>query len=96
VPHTLAMHGGFRVNNSAAVVSMALAGLGIARINDVLGSQLVREGRLAPVLAEQCVPGEYPIYAAILAERHRAPKIRATMDYLKQCFAAFASPHRSP
>lgn len=77
------------VNSSAAVVSLALAGAGIARINDVVGRELVREGRLKPVLARYGVPGEYAIYAAILAGRHRAPKIRATMDYLQTCFAAF-------
>ncbi len=86
---TRPMQGRFRVNNSAAVVSMALAGVGIARINDVLGRELVRQGKLKPVLAAFCVPGEYQIYAAILAERNRAQKIRATMDYLKTCFAAF-------
>jgi LysR family transcriptional regulator for bpeEF and oprC len=86
------MQGQFRVNSSAAVMSLALAGAGIARINDVLGREFVRQGTLKSVLADYCIPGEYPIYAAILAERHRAPKVRVTMDYLKTCFAAFLSP----
>lgn len=89
------MRGRFRVNNSAAVVSLALAGTGIARINDVLGRDLVHQGKLKPVLADYCIPGEYSIYAAILAERHRAPKIRVVMDYLKICFAAFSRPART-
>ncbi|MBX3653576.1 MAG: LysR family transcriptional regulator [Ramlibacter sp.] len=91
-PLTLTVAAPLRVNSSAAVVSLALAGAGIARINDVLGRQLVEQGLLKPVLARHGVPGEHPIYAAILAERHRATRIRATMDYLEACFAAFRKP----
>jgi DNA-binding transcriptional LysR family regulator len=87
ITHTLP--GQMRVNSSAAVVSLALAGVGIARINDAVGHSLVVQGRLKPVLQRYVVPGEYPIYAAILAERHRAAKIRATMDFLQLCFASF-------
>lgn len=83
------MRGAFRVNNSAAVLSLALAGAGIVRLNDVIGDALVKEGRLVPVLAEFCVPGEFAIYAAVLAERHRAPRVRITMAFLKECFRAF-------
>ncbi|MBI2772516.1 MAG: LysR family transcriptional regulator [Burkholderiales bacterium] len=81
-----------RVNSSSAVVSLALAGAGIARINDVLGRSLVRQRKLRPVLARHGIAGEHHIYAGILAERHRAPKIRATMDYLQDAFAAFLAP----
>ncbi len=91
--HTcVTVRGQMRVNSSAAVVSLALAGAGIARINDVVGRRLVEQGRLKPVLERYGVPGEHLIYAVILAERHRAPKIRATMDYLQTCFSAFAMP----
>lgn len=86
----LAVQGRLRVNSSAAVVSLALAGAGIARINDVIGRELVAQGRLKPVLARHTVSDVYSIDAVILAERHRAPKIRATIDYLQVCFAAFS------
>ena len=85
----LEVQGQLRVNSSAAVVSLALAGGGIARVNDVIGGALVQEGRLKPVLGRYTVAGVYSIDAVILAERHRAPKIRATVDYLQACFAAF-------
>jgi DNA-binding transcriptional LysR family regulator len=91
-PATRVMRGAIQVNNSAAVVSLALAGAGIARFNDVLGRELVRQGRLQPVLATQSSPGEFLIHAAILANRKRAPKIRVCADWLKQCFAHFSSP----
>ena len=83
------VQGHVRVNSSAAVVSLAIAGAGIARINDLVGQQLVMGGQLKPVLRRYNALDQYPVYAAILAERHRAPKIRATMDFLAQCFTAF-------
>ncbi len=83
------VRGHVRVNSSAAVVSLAVTGAGIGRINDVVGKQLVMQGQLSPVLARYSDPGQYPVYAAILAERHRAPKIRATVDFLALCFADF-------
>jgi DNA-binding transcriptional LysR family regulator len=87
ITHTLA--GQLRVNSSAAVVSLALAGAGIARINDVVGQSLVAQGKLKPLLQRYVIAGEHPIYAVILAERYRAAKIRATMDFLQTCFAEF-------
>lgn len=76
-------------NSSAAVVMLALHGAGIARINDVVGQQLVAQGQLKPVLSRYAPAVQYPVYAAILAQRHRAPKIRATVDFLELCFAGF-------
>ncbi len=89
--HTIthALSGQLRVNSSAAVVSLALAGAGIARINDVVGHSLVAHGQLKPLLQRYVLAGEHPIYAVILAERYRAAKIRATMDFLQTCFAEF-------
>ena len=89
-PVTLTMQGQIRVDSSAAVVALALGGNGIARINNVLGRKWVAEGKLKEVLPRYAAPGEYPIYCAILAARHKAPKIRATMDFLQSCFSEFA------
>ena len=83
------VRGQVRVNSSAAVVALTLGGAGIGRINDVVGEDLVRKGLLKPALARYSAPDQYPVYAAILAERHRAPKIRASMDFLARCFEAF-------
>jgi DNA-binding transcriptional LysR family regulator len=84
-----AVRGQIRVNSSAAVLSLALAGAGIGRINSVVADRLVALGQLQLVLARNTSPEQYPVYAAILAERHRAPKIRAATDFLSLCFAAF-------
>lgn len=83
------VRGQIRVNSSAAVLSLALAGAGIGRINSVVADRLLALGQLQLVLARNTSPEQYPVYAAILAERHRAPKIRAATDFLSLCFAAF-------
>ena len=72
------------------LVNMAFEGIDIAvRAGVAPLDTVVANGQLRPVLARYTVPQQYPVYAAILAERHRAPKIRATMDFLTICFAAF-------
>lgn len=81
--------GDLRVNSSGAVVSLALAGAGIARINDVLGNRLVAQGCLKPVLTRHVVPGVHHIHAVVLATRDRAPRIRAAMDFLLESFSMF-------
>ena len=68
---------------------LAPAGAGFGRKNDLVGEQLVGQGLLKQVPGRYCSPEHYLAYAAILAERHRAPKIRATMDFLTLCFADF-------
>lgn len=96
----VSVKGQVRVNNSASVISLALCGAGIARINDVVGQVLVEQGKLLPVLPQVVDHGSHSIFAVILSTRHRAPKVRATMDYLQTCFEAFVQPvggraHRS-
>ncbi len=93
-PVTLEVQGNVRVNSSASVISLALCGAGIARINDVVGNALVEEGRLRPVLGKLMRPGSSPVYAVILSTRHRAPKILAAMAFLQSCFSEFREPAR--
>jgi DNA-binding transcriptional LysR family regulator len=89
--YTLNMVGQISVNSSAAVVRAALSGAGIASLNDVVAGALVNEGKLKPVLAKYVKREDLPVYAAILSERHRAPKIRAVISFLETCFESFQS-----
>lgn len=91
-PVALEVQGHVRVNNSASVISLALSGAGIARLNNVIGDALVRDARLRPVLARFIDPGSNPVYAVILSARHKAPKIVAAMDFLQSCFSEFKAP----
>jgi LysR family transcriptional regulator for bpeEF and oprC len=91
-PTVLSVKGQVQVNSSASVISLALCGAGIARMNDVVGQALVDQGKLLPVLPLAVERGSHAIFAVILSIRHRAPKVRAAMDYLQTCFASFATP----
>lgn len=76
-----------RTDNTALVVSLVLQGVGIARIHDLSALPLIRQGRLVPILQAYFVSPQVPIYAVILQERHRLPKIRACIDYWAQWIA---------
>ncbi|MDD5028849.1 MAG: LysR family transcriptional regulator [Rhodoferax sp.] len=83
----LQVKGHTRTDNSALLLSLVLNGVGIARINSLFALPLVRQGRLVPVLQDQFVSPIIPIYAVMLQERHRLPKIRACIDYWAQWLA---------
>jgi DNA-binding transcriptional LysR family regulator len=48
---------------------------------DQLARPLVASGALVPLLQEHFSTPPVPIYAVMLQERHRLPKIRACIDY---------------
>ena len=83
----LQVNGYTRADNTALLVSLVLQGLGIARIHDLSALPLIRQGRLVPILQEYFVSPQVPIYAVILQERHRLPKIRACIDYWAEWMA---------
>jgi DNA-binding transcriptional LysR family regulator len=73
--------GNYRSNSSGTVMAMAFAGLGIVRSNTAICEPMVARGQLVRVMDElvECVT--VPIQAVMLQERHRAPKIRACIDF---------------
>lgn len=79
--------GPYQSDNTATLASMALAGLGIARIVTVVAEPLVRQGRLVPVLPTVCVKDPVPLSAFMLAGRHRLPRIRACLDHWAEWLA---------
>lgn len=85
-PIKLAVQGFWRCNDSSIATTMALEGLGIARIATLVALPLVAQKRLVPVLAEFVEPMAVPIFAATASRRQRLPKIRACIDYWAQWF----------
>ena len=79
--------GTLRSDNTAIVLAMALAGLGIARLNRVIVAPHVAEGRLLPLLQDHVVVQASPIFAVMLPDRQRLPKVRACVDHLAAWFA---------
>ncbi len=73
-----------RTDNTAVVLALVQNGVGIARVTDLVAAPLVRSGALVPVLPALFATSPLPVYAVMLQERHRLPKIRACIDYWAQ------------
>lgn len=70
-----------RADSTAAVVALAQSGVGIARIVELVARPLEASGALVRVLPEVFAAPAVPMYAVMLHERHRLPKVRACVDY---------------
>jgi DNA-binding transcriptional LysR family regulator len=76
--------GPFSSDNAATMTSMAIAGLGIARIPSLVAATLVAQGKLQSVLINQINDTPTTVSAFMLSGRHRLPKIRACIDHWAQ------------
>jgi DNA-binding transcriptional LysR family regulator len=91
-------HGGAEViarghtssDNTAVIAALLLNGVGLARIVDIVALPLVKSGALVPVLADQFATEPVPMFAVMLQERHRLPKVRACIDHWQAWLAALA------
>jgi DNA-binding transcriptional LysR family regulator len=83
-----------RVDNTAAMVALVEAGAGISRIADLVAAPRVAQGRLVPVLPGVFSPEPVAMYAVMLRERHRLPKVRACIDHWAEWMAQMARPAR--
>jgi DNA-binding transcriptional LysR family regulator len=92
----LQVQGHTRTDNSAMVLTLIRQGVGIARVMDVLAAPLIRSGELVPLLQDQLDNPRVPIYAVMLQERHRLPKIRACIDYWAEWIPALAGTGSPP
>jgi len=70
-----------RTDNSAMLLALTLAGVGIGRLNDIYTSGHIERGTLVPLLDDWFDRSRVPIYAVMLSERHRLPKLRACVDH---------------
>ncbi len=92
----LVVQGHTRSDNSAVLLTLVEQGVGIARLNDLLAQPLVACGALVPVLPGHFASPSVPIYAVMLQERQRLPKIRACIDYWAQWLAQMAQGPNPP
>jgi DNA-binding transcriptional LysR family regulator len=77
-----------RVNNADAIYRLGLAGMGIMRVNEFIGAQALRDGRLVPLLPEYPCADGAQMLALYPHERHRLPRVAAMLDFLAESFAA--------
>lgn len=88
------VRGHTRSDNTAIVLSLVQHGVGIGRIVEFVARPLVRSGALVPVLPGQSGSEAVPMYAVMLQERHRLPKIRACIDHWAQWMEGMSEPTR--
>jgi len=75
------VQGHTRTDNSAAILALVLNGVGLARLSDPVARPHLATGALVPLLPDVFDPQNVPIYAVMLPERHRLPKVRACIDW---------------
>jgi DNA-binding transcriptional LysR family regulator len=86
---TRPMHGQLRASSTSITQEMALAGLGICRLHDLIAAPLVQRRELREVLEQFTDQQIVPVYAMMLPERHRLPKIRACVDFWAEWMSKF-------
>jgi DNA-binding transcriptional LysR family regulator len=75
-----------RVNNSEALIQLALGGMGVILFPTyVLGPHL-KSGRLKAILPDSIANPDMSLYATYLPNRYMQPKIRAFIDHLMAHF----------
>lgn len=85
-PRTLEVMPGVSVNNADCVYRFALAGTGIARLNEFIVADALRDGRLVQVLPEFHADENLAMLAIYPQQRHRLPRVRAMLDFLFERF----------
>jgi len=75
-------------NNAETVLQLAMAGVGITRLTDVIVGDAIRRGELIPVLSEWHHVEPVPLYATYPSGRNLSPKIRAMVDFLVEQFGS--------
>ncbi|MCB2017661.1 MAG: LysR family transcriptional regulator [Hydrogenophaga sp.] len=70
-----------RSDNTGVTLSLVLRGVGIARLTDLVSKPYAERGDLVPVLDPWFDRSRVPIFAVMLPERHRLPKVRACIDH---------------
>ena len=82
----LAVSGSFTSDNAVMLLDMALAGLGIVRLADFMIAHAVNQGALVPLLVDVHLAEPLPIHAVSAAGRHRAPRVKAFIEFLIEQF----------
>lgn len=68
-----------RVNDAKGLLSAALDGFGIVRINEDLAQEPLRSGRLIKVLPDHVLPSQ-PMHLLYLADRRQTSKMQSFID----------------
>jgi DNA-binding transcriptional LysR family regulator len=79
--------GNLMANNAETAVQLAILGLGVTRLGDILVGEPLRRKQLVPLLVGVHHVEPVPIHAMYLPGRHRSPKVVAMADFLVEHFS---------
>jgi DNA-binding transcriptional LysR family regulator len=81
------VNGNVTANNAETAVQLAILGLGITRLGDILVGDPLRHKKLVPLLVGAHHVEPVPIHAMYLPGRHRSPKVAAMVEFLLEHFS---------
>ena len=76
------------VNNNETLMNLALAGVGIARLRDLMGGGALRTGTLMRILAAHAHQEPVTLFATYASGRNLSPKVRVMIDFLTERFGS--------
>jgi DNA-binding transcriptional LysR family regulator len=80
--------GPIAADSADMLLKLAIAGVGIVRLGDIIVARAVEQGILEPVLQGFEVPGNFPFWALMPPGRQRAPKVKVFLDFLVERFGS--------
>ena len=83
----LEVNGNVTASNAETLVQLAIMGLGLIRLADVIVGDAISKGLLKPVLADVHHVEPLPLHAVYPFGRHRSPRVAALVDFLVEKFA---------
>ena len=78
--------GNIAANHAETVMQLALAGVGITRLADVVVATALRAGTLVPILTDWHHVEPVPLYVTYPSGRNLSPKVRAMVEFLVEEF----------
>ena len=75
-------------DNGEAALQLALDGVGVARLADVIVGEAIRRGQLVQLLADAHKRELVPLSAVYVPGRHRLPKVSVFLDFLAERFGS--------
>ena len=78
--------GNVAANTAETVLQLAIAGVGITRLTDVIVGDAINRGELVPVLTDWHHAEPVPLFATYPSGRHLSPKVKAMVDFLVEEF----------
>jgi DNA-binding transcriptional LysR family regulator len=79
--------GSYGSDNAETLLQLAIDGVGIIRLTDVIVGDAIARGALVPILTDRHFVEPVPLYAVYPSVRQRSPKVTAMLDFLIDNFA---------